>query len=245
VRDISLERDLQAQLRQAHRMEAIGQLCAGVAHDFNNLLQGIISHLELVDDDIVPLPTRGKIGTAIRLAEQGGALVQQLLSFARKQLLLPQDIDLHDFLEDFHRLLSRTLDPRIRIRLRIAPGLKTLWADPNHLRSALLNVTINARDAMLSGGNLILEAEYEGSSEDSVVFRITDTGCGIAPDDLPRVCEPFFSTKSLNGTGLGLSMVHGFAKQSGGDLRIASELGRGTCVEMSLPAHSDRAKAAA
>jgi PAS domain S-box-containing protein len=245
VHDISHERHLQAQLRQAQRLEAIGQLSAGVAHDFNNLLQGIIAHLELVDDDIVAAATREKVGTAIRLAEQGGSLSQRLLSFARKQLLMPQNIDLHDFLEDFCRLLSRTLDPRIRVELRIASDLKTIWADPTHLRSALLNVAINARDAMPSGGLLTIEGGYTGPSQDMVLFRITDTGSGIAPDDLHRVCEPFFSTKGLNGTGLGLSMVHGFVNQSGGDLRIVSTLGKGTAVELSLPAQSAAATTAA
>jgi PAS domain S-box-containing protein len=241
IRDISEERALQAQLSQAQRVEALGQLCAGVAHDFNNLLQGIISHLEMADDDTDPTATQERVGTAIRLAEQGGQLAQQLLSFGRKQLLVPQEIDLHDFLREFARLLSRTLDPRIHLEVRITPEVRTLFADPTHLRTALLNVAINARDAMPSGGHLVLEVGYAGTPSETVVFRVTDTGCGIAPDDLDRVCEPFFSTKGLNGTGLGLSMVHGFVKQSGGDLHISSKLGTGTCVELSLPVHSDLA----
>jgi signal transduction histidine kinase len=159
--------------------------------------------------------------------------------------LIPHDIDLHDFLQDLGRMLSRTLDPRVRVELRVAPELRTLRADPSHLRNALLNLAINARDAMPSGCSLILEAEYAGSVADTVVFRVIDTGCGIDDADLHRVCEPFFSTKGLNGTGLGLSMVHRFAKQSGGDLHIASEPGKGTCVELSLPVHSDQLEPAA
>jgi PAS domain S-box-containing protein len=235
----------EAELRQSQRLEAIGQLCAGVAHDFNNLLQGVISHLELVDDDDVPPGTREKVGVAIRLAEQGGSLAQQLLSFGRKQLLLPQEIEVPKLLVDFSHMLSRTLDPRIKVELSVAPDLGTVWADPTHLRSALLNLAINARDAMPSGGNLRLEADYANSSKDTLVFRIADTGTGIAQDDLNKVCEPFFSTKGLNGTGLGLSMVHGFAKQSGGDLHISSELGKGTRVQLSLPVQRDQQKVAA
>lgn len=245
LQDISCEKQLQAQLRQAQRLEAIGQLCAGVAHDFNNLLQGIISHLEMADEDIDLPDTHENISSAIRLAEQAGSLAQQLLSFGRKQLLVSQEIDLHDFLEQFVHLLARTLDPRIRVQLKVAERIQTLWADPTHLRSALLNLAINARDAMPSGGSLILDVAYGDPSNDTLIFRTIDTGCGIADTDLHRVCEPFFSTKGLNGTGLGLSMVHGFAKQSGGDLHISSKVGQGTCVELVLPAHLDRAKAAA
>jgi PAS domain S-box-containing protein len=245
VQDITRERLLEAELHQAQRLEAIGQLSAGVAHDFNNILQAIMSNLELVEDDTgVPPATAEKVGTAVRLAEQGAELTQQLLSFARKQALRPHLIDLGSFLEDFQRMMARSLDPRINIDLAVEPGL-SVWADKSHLRNALINLAINARDAMVAGGYLRIEASalptaatrepVEGSPEGSAVIRLTDTGTGIPPEHLSKVCDPFFSTKGLNGTGLGLSMVHGFAQQSGGALRITSEVGKGTCVEVRLP----------
>ena len=253
------QRRLQAELDQSRRLEAIGQLSAGIAHDFNNALQGIMANLELVDDDMEIQPaTREYVGTAVRLAEQAGELVHNLLYFARKQLLLPHEVDLDDFLNRFQRLLSRTLDPRIRIEVKSEPGLAPVWVDARHLQTALLNLAINSRDAMPSGGHLRIEAfgncadaasgqagadaDAKGSrtgvgrwTDRCAVIRVSDTGTGIAPKDLARVCEPFFSTKGVKGTGLGLSMVHGFAKQSGGDLRISSEPGKGTSVEVWLP----------
>jgi two-component system, cell cycle sensor histidine kinase and response regulator CckA len=265
VRDITIQRRLEAELDQSARLEAVGQLTAGIAHDFNNLLQGIMANLELVDDDLdVPPATREYVGTAVRLAEQAGELTHSLLSFARKQLLKPNEVDLDDFLGRFQRLLSRTLDPRVRIEVVTEPGRAPVWVDARHLQSALLNLAINARDAMPAGGDLRIEAfsnraaaasEPAGRGADAegfvsrrhrppdrcAVIRLTDTGTGIAPKDLARVCEPFFSTKGLDGTGLGLSMVHGFAKQSGGDLRISSDVGKGTSVEVWLPLVSAQA----
>jgi PAS domain S-box-containing protein len=246
IQDITRERQLEAELRQAQRLEAIGQLSAGVAHDFNNILQAIMSNLESVEDDAgVPPATAEKVDAAVRLAEQGAALTQQLLSFARKQALRPHRIDLGSFLDDFQSMMARSLDPRIKIDLAVEPGL-AVWADESHLRNALINLAINARDAMPAGGYLRIEASVlptvatrepaEGNRSDgSVVIRLTDTGIGIPPEHLSKVCDPFFSTKGLHGTGLGLSMVHGFAQQSGGALRINSEVGKGTCVELWLP----------
>jgi two-component system, cell cycle sensor histidine kinase and response regulator CckA len=252
------QRRLQAELDQSRRLEAVGQLSAGIAHDFNNVLQGIMSNLELVDDDLEVSPAaRENIGSAVRLAEQAGELIHNLLYFARKQLLVPHEVDLDEFLNRFQRLLSRTLDPRIRIEVASEPGLAPVWVDARHLQTALLNLAINSRDAMPSGGNLRIEAlgNYAAAASGQVgagadagsadrrrrwtdrcaIIRVSDTGTGIAPKDLSRVCEPFFSTKGLKGTGLGLSMVHGFAKQSGGDLRISSAPGKGTSVEIWLP----------
>jgi signal transduction histidine kinase len=197
------------------------------------------------DDAGVPPATAEKVDAAVRLAEQGAALTQQLLSFARKQALRPHRIDLGSFLEDFQSMMARSLDPRIKIDLAVEAGL-SVWADSSHLRNALINLAINARDAMPAGGYLRIEASalptaatrepVEGNLDDgSVVIRLTDTGTGIPPEHLSKVCDPFFSTKGLNGTGLGLSMVHGFAQQSGGALRINSEVGKGTRVELWLP----------
>jgi PAS domain S-box-containing protein len=246
VRDITSRRQMQAELDESRRFEAIGQLTAGVAHDFNNLLQGIISNLELIDDDVGVAPaTRECVAFAVRLAERGGEVAHRLLSFSRKQLLVPKALDLDEFLLAFRELLSHTLNPRIRITLEIARGLAPVWIDPAHLQTTLLNLAINARDAMPSGGNLTIEAlgtpdvvavRADSASLDRfAIIRISDTGTGIAADILAKVCEPFFSTKGLNGTGLGLSMAEGFLKQSGGDLRITSKLGKGTCVALWLP----------
>jgi signal transduction histidine kinase len=229
----------------AARMEAIGELTAGVAHDFNNLLQAIISHLELVDDvPAVPVAAREYIGNAIEIAEHGAELIHKLLSFARKHVMRPSEIQPAEFLAGFRDMLSHTLDPRIRLETSAGKDLPPILADATHLHTALLNLAINARDAMPSGGDLRIEAVGpEGADSNLAVIRVTDTGNGMAPDVLARACEPFFSTKGLNGTGLGLSMVHGFAKQSGGDLRIFSEPARGTCVELWLPLAPSRSGA--
>jgi PAS domain S-box-containing protein len=244
VTDISHESRLEAELLQAQRLEAVGQLSAGIAHDFNNILQAIIAHLDLVDDDIEnPVATRGHVERAICIAEQAGELVYRLLSFGRKQLLKPKAINLAEFFTEFHELISHTLSGRIKVETRVDPNLKPVWADPAQLQTAILNLAINARDAMPSGGNLRIESAGRagtatGRIDDAdrfAVIRVSDTGSGIAPEDLKKVCEPFFSTKGPSGTGLGLSMVYGFAKQSGGDLRITSDLGVGTCVEIWLP----------
>jgi signal transduction histidine kinase len=229
----------------AARMEAIGELTAGVAHDFNNLLQAIISHLELVDDvPAVPVAAREYVGNAIEIAEHGAELIHKLLSFARKHVMRPSEIQPAEFLAGFRDMLSHTLNPRIRLEMSVGKDLPPILADATHLHTALLNLAINARDAMPSGGDLRIEAVGpEGADSNLAVIRVTDTGNGMAPDVLARACEPFFSTKGLNGTGLGLSMVHGFAKQSGGDLRIFSEPARGTCVELWLPLAPSRSGA--
>ena len=231
----------------AARMEAIGELTAGVAHDFNNLLQAIISHLELVDDvSAVPVAAREYVGNAIEIAEHGAELIHKLLSFARKHVMRPSEIQPAEFLAGFRDMLSHTLNPRIRLETSVGKDLPPILADATHLHTALLNLAINARDAMPSGGDLRIEAVGpEGADSNLAVIRVTDTGNGMAPDVLARACEPFFSTKGLNGTGLGLSMVHGFAKQSGGDLRIFSEPARGTCVELWLPLAPSRSGAPA
>lgn len=259
AQDITPERQLKSEREQSSRLEAIGQLTAGIAHDFNNLLQAIMGNLELVDDEIEVSPViRDYVGTALRLAEQGGQLAHDLLAFARKQLLSPNEVYLGDFLNRFRQLLTRTLGRRIQIDVMTEAGLAPVWIDARYLQTALLNLALNARDAMPSGGNLRIEALHSGDAATigsmgmasrsrrlvqtahlrrncCAVIRVSDTGSGIAPQNMARLCEPFFSTKGMNGTGLGLSMVHGFVKQSGGDLLITSEPGKGTCVEVWLP----------
>jgi PAS domain S-box-containing protein len=251
VVDITVHRQLETELRRAQRLEAIGQLTAGIAHDFNNLLQGIMANLELLEDEIQNRPAaRESLSAALTIAERGADLTRHLLSYAGRQVLRPKSLDLSAFLTEFQGLLSRTLGPRIRIETMVEPSLPPVWVDTTHLHTALLNLAINARDAMPSGGDLRIEAFSSAAGSDGpkeagmdhmVVIRVSDTGTGIAAEILAKVCEPFFSTKGLNGTGLGLSMVYGFAKQSGGDLSVTSEPGKGTCVQLTLPLVSTHA----
>jgi PAS domain S-box-containing protein len=244
TQDITPEREHMSELEQSRRLEAVAQLTAGIAHDFNNLLQGVMANLELVDDEIAVAPAvRANVASAVRLAEQGGQLAHNLLAFARKQLLSPSEVDLGEFLKRFESLLGRTLDPSIRIDVTCEPGLAPVWIDARYLQTALLHLAINARDAMPAGGTLKIAALGTGSARlvhtshgrRCVVVRVSDSGTGIPPQNMANLCEPFFSTKGVNGSGLGLSMVHGFVKQSGGDLLITSEAGKGTCVEIRLP----------
>lgn len=246
VTDISTERALEAELQRSQRLEAVGQLTAGVAHDFNNLMQGIVGNAELLDDEIQDRPdAQDYVNTILRITRHGADLVRHMLSFSRQQLLRPQSVDLDKFFDAFRSTLSRTLDPRIRLEVAVEPGVPTVWVDPTHLHTALLNLAINARDAMPSGGHLCIEAMTSGISSAGpndgtaanrmAVIRVRDTGTGIPPELMERICEPFFTTKGLQGSGLGLSMVYGFAKQSAGDLRITSRLGDGTCMELWLP----------
>jgi signal transduction histidine kinase len=182
----------------------------------------------------------------VRIAEHGAVLTRHLLSYSRQQVLQPRSLDLHKFFSEFRSAVSRTLDPRIALTITVAPDTLPVFADPTYLHTALLNLAINARDAMSIGGTLRIEAANRppvGWGDDAcadglVGIRVSDTGTGMCPDVLAKACEPFFSTKGLNGTGLGLPMVYGFAKQSGGDLAIESEPGRGTRVRLWLPVSS-------
>jgi signal transduction histidine kinase len=248
VRDISAERQLEGEVRHAQQLEAIGQLTAGVAHDFNNLLQGIIGNLELLQDECCDAAAYELVESVLRIAEHGAVLTRHLLSYSRQQVLQPRLVDLHKFFSEFRSAVSRTLDPRIALSISVAPSTPPVFADPTYLHTALLNLAINARDAMPLGGTLRIEAANSDGPpaglEDSVFpndmvgIWVSDTGTGMSPDVLAKACEPFFSTKGLNGTGLGLPMVYGFAKQSGGDLAIESEPGRGTRVQLWLPVSS-------
>ncbi len=235
VADISTERRLEGEVRHAQRLEAIGQLTAGVAHDFNNLLQGIIGNLELLQDECPETVTHELVESVLRIAEHGAVLTRHLLSYSGQQALQPRLVDLHRFFSEFRSAVSRTLDPRIALSMTVAPGTRPVFADPTYLHTALLNLAINARDAMAGGGTLHIDAANNG---DLVGIQVSDTGTGMGPDVLAKACEPFFSTKGLNGTGLGLPMVYGFAKQSGGDLAIESEPSRGTRVRLWLPVPS-------
>ena len=238
-------------LRQAQKMEAIGQLTGGIAHDFNNLLQGITGGLDLVRKRV----SQGRIGEldrfisgAMTSANRAAALTQRLLAFSRRQPLDPRPVRANLLVGSMEDLLRRTLGERVELELVMSGGLWLTRCDPNQLESAILNLAINARDAMPSGGKLTIEtcnahldAAYAAKQREVrpgqyVCIAVTDTGEGMTPDTVARAFEPFFTTKPIGqGTGLGLSMIYGFARQSDGYAKIYSELGEGATIKLYLP----------
>jgi len=246
-RDVTAQREAEAQLHQAQKMEAVGQLTGGVAHDFNNLLTVVIGSLDWARER-VDVSVQSTLESALRAAERGSSLVRQLLAFSRRQTLVPEALDFTALVSGLEDLLRRTLGGDIEIEMRSSPGLWTAFADRGQVESALLNLVINARDAMPAGGKLTIEtrnvhldADYAASNAevtpgDYVMLAVTDTGAGMPPEVLERAMEPFFTTKEVGkGSGLGLSMIYGFAKQSHGHLKIYSEVGHGTTVRLYLP----------
>jgi PAS domain S-box-containing protein len=240
-------------LRQAQKMEAVGQLTGGLAHDFNNLLTGITGSLELLKTRVA----QGRLGEVDKyiVAAQGAAaraasLTHRLLAFSRRQTLAPVPTDPNRLIADMEEMIRRTTGPAILLETELAEGLWPTLCDPNQLESAVLNLSINARDAMPDGGRLTIETcnvrldEPAARDRDMapghyVVVCVSDTGTGMPPDVVARAFDPFFTTKPIGlGTGLGLSMIYGFARQSGGQVRIASQLGRGTTVRLYLPRHA-------
>jgi PAS domain S-box-containing protein len=244
--DISERLDLERQLRQMQKLEAIGQLTGGIAHDFNNILAIIIGNAELLAKDLErQTDLKDMADQIIGAALRGADLTSRLLAIARKQVLEPVVTDLNAAVRSMAPLLERGLGESVEIVATLTDELWLVEIDPGQLESALLNLAINARDAMPAGGKLTIEtcnvwidAETAGAIKIEegrfAVIAVTDTGCGIAVDDVERVLEPFFSTKG-HGSGLGLSMVFGFAKQSGGHLKIHSELDEGTTVKLYFP----------
>jgi CheY-like chemotaxis protein len=235
-------------LFQAQKLDAIGQLTGGVAHDFNNLLMAVLGSLELVrkrlpyDPRITPL-----LENAVRGAQRGAGLTQRMLAFARKQELRLEAVDLPALIFGMQGFVERTIGPMIRVNLRLPAGLPQVRTDPNQLESALLNLAVNARDAMADGGSLTITARactVDGGMEGLqpgayVCVAVIDSGEGMSEETLARATEPFFTTKGVGkGTGLGLSMVHGLTVQSGGALRLSSRVGEGTSVEIWLPVAS-------
>ncbi|HEX2942351.1 MAG TPA: PAS domain S-box protein, partial [Rhodopila sp.] len=251
--DLSQRREAEARLRQAYKMEAVGQLTSGLAHDFNNLLTGVMGGLELLQLRISRGRTEGLdqyIGMALAAAERAAALTHRLLAFSRRQTLDPKPTDANELIASIGELIGRAAGPSITLETRPAAGLWTTFCDRNQLENALLNLCINARDAMPDGGRLCIATvnaavpEAEASecgmqAGDYVTISVADTGSGMTPDVLANAFDPFFTTKPLGqGTGLGLSMIYGFTRQSGGHVKIESEVGRGTCVTMYLPRHA-------
>jgi PAS domain S-box-containing protein len=245
--DIADRVQLEAQLRQAQKMEAVGRLTAGVAHDFNNLLQAMMGGLELLKDRVGTDPTSSQLlAMSIDAAQRGARLTHHLLAFSRIQVLRPSAIDIAALLRQAVAMLGRTLGPSIVIRAAEDDAGLHAFADPVQLEACILNLAINARDAMRAGGTLTIRAYRTQvgpslASEtlpqgDYAVLAVEDTGVGIPQDVLDKVFEPFFTTKGVGeGSGLGLPMVLGFARQSGGDVRITSAPGQGTRVEVFVP----------
>ena len=250
--ELELERS-RAALFQSQKMEAVGQLTGGLAHDFNNLLTGITGSLDLMAARLA----QGRINELERYitAAQGAAsraatLTHRLLAFSRQQTLEPKAVDANRLVSNMEELIRRTVGPNIAIETVLAAGLWPCFCDPNQLENAILNLSINARDAMPEGGRMTIETantwidqvgaiERDVPTGQYIAICVTDNGAGMPPEVVARAFDPFYTTKPVGkGTGLGLSMIYGFARQSGGHVRIYSEVGRGTTVKIYLPRHA-------
>ncbi|QHG65772.1 PAS domain-containing sensor histidine kinase [Pseudomonas putida] len=243
-------RKIEEALRQSQKMEAVGQLTGGIAHDFNNLLGSIFGALEMAEQRQAEQrhhDTARLLGVARHNAQRAAALVQRLLAFSRQQTLVPQAVDVQQLVAGMGELIASSLDARITFIDQTQSGQWLVQIDPHQLESALLNLCINARDAMPLGGTLRIASEnaqldelqaraLDLTSGAYLHLSVCDNGIGMPADVLQRACEPFFTTKPLGqGSGLGLSIVYGFVRQSGGQLRIASEPGQGACIHLYLP----------
>ncbi|MFN8575044.1 MAG: ATP-binding protein [Gemmatimonadaceae bacterium] len=249
-RDVTVRRQLEEQLRQSQKLEAVGSLAGGVAHDFNNILTVIRGHAGLLADTLSPDDTgQLDLREISRAAERAAALTRQLLAFSRKQVLQPTALDLNDVVTALMSMLRRLIGEHIQIAFEPAPALGIVTADPTQMEQVIVNLVLNARDAMPAGGrvritteNLVLDADGDRErvpdlpTGPCVVLTVSDSGHGVAPEHRERIFEPFFSTKEVGkGTGLGLSTVFGIVKQSGGHITLESEVGRGASFRIYLP----------
>ena len=248
-RDMTDRERTEAQLRQSQKMEAVGLLTGGIAHDFNNILMIILANVDaLQEEQSLASPLRVYLDQIGGAAQRAADLTRQLLAFSRKQALRPTPTDVNELVGGTTRLLRRSLGERIEIATRLALNLWTTNVDHANLEAVLVNLSLNARDAMPDGGRLLVETANVAFDDDDlarnpeavrgdyVMLSVSDTGSGMPPDVLEKVFEPFFTTKEVGkGSGLGLSMVYGFIKQSNGHIKISSEVGRGTAVRLYLP----------
>lgn len=248
IRDLTERNQVESQLRQSQKMEAVGQLTGGLAHDFNNILMLISINVEALMEQEVPPRTRERLEQIEKSAARAAELTQQLLAYSRRQPLRPRLTDLNELVLATSKLLRRTLGDDVEIESVLAGDLWITNVDRTQLETSLVNLSLNARDAMPNGGkllietrNVVLDLDYVAQNPDVAagayaMLAVTDTGTGIPPEALEKVFEPFFTTKEVGrGTGLGLSMVYGFIKQSNGHIKIYSELDRGTSIKMYLP----------
>lgn len=233
ARDVTDRMKLQVRLNQSQRLEAVGRLTAGVAHDFNNLLQTILGGLDLaMEENVSSSDLKEFLQLAMRAGRRGARLTSHLLSFSRQQALKPEVLNVVPLLDDLGRTLSRTLGHSIHVEVVVPAWLPFAYVDAAYLDMALLNLSLNARDAMAGSGVLKIEAFV---SEGRVGIAVSDNGSGMTEDIVARACEPFFTTKGVQGSGLGLSMVQGFVAQSGGEFVIVSEVGTGSVMTLFLP----------
>lgn len=252
--DISERRRLEAQYLQAQKMDAIGRLAGGVAHDFNNLLGVIIGHGDLAESNLDPHhPAAQNLSQILGAAKKASALTRQLLAFGRRQVTNPVVLDLNKLVRDCMQMLKPILREDINISFKEEPSLGMVKADPGHIEQILMNLGVNARDAMPKGGEIIIETSNVELDDNClrevpslspgpyVMLTVRDTGCGIDPEILPHIFEPFFTTKAPGeGTGLGLATVYGIVKQSGGHIRVYSELNRGSAFKVCFPRVEDK-----
>ncbi|MGP6087682.1 ATP-binding protein [Antarctobacter jejuensis] len=257
--DITTQKATEAHLAEAQKLESVGRLTAGIAHDFNNLLAVILGNLELIAESRAEEHSAELIDAAIQATHRGSDLTRKLLAFGRKAALTPELIDSNTIIRDMREVIRRTLPATIEVETVLGAGLSAVEVDRSQFGNALLNLVINARDAMPETGVLTVESanvrldeaycDGHGAELDPgqyVMIAVSDTGSGIKPAELKRVFEPFFTTKPVDkGTGLGLPLVYGFVKQSGGSVQIYSELGEGTTVKMYFPAKGRLARPAA
>jgi PAS domain S-box-containing protein len=249
-RDVTERRRLEEELRQAQKMEAIGKLAGGVAHDFNNLLTAIIGFAAMAEEDELAGPfMRECLGQIRGSGEQAAALTRQLLAFGRRQMLQPVDLDLNHVVDDIHKILRRVIGEDIELVVRLAPDLRPVRIDLSQVQQVIMNLAVNARDAMPHGGRLTISTENvvmrpqaspvtpDLAADAYAALVVEDTGEGVDPAILGHIFEPFFTTKAIGrGTGLGLATVYGIVKQSGGDIQVRSTYGCGTTFTVLLPA---------
>ena len=237
--DITDQKQLEEQLRQSQKMEAVGQLAGGIAHDFNNMLTAISGYAELLaysfeDGD----PRAEDVDQVRKAAAHAAALTRQLLAFSRKQVLLPQRLDVNTVLRDLQPMLARTIGAEVELKTSLEDGLALVETDPDQLAQVVLNMALNGRDAMPTGGSLTITTSAVAlDSCPFVSVEVTDTGTGMDEETRGRAFEPFFTTKDTGkGTGLGLATAYGFVSQSGGRIEIDTTLGEGSTVRVLLPA---------
>jgi signal transduction histidine kinase/CheY-like chemotaxis protein len=256
-KEMQLRQNVESQLIQAQKMEAVGRLAGGVAHDFNNLLTVILGYDEMMREHVKEDPVAVDFAEEIQhAAERATALTNQLLAFSRRQVAVPQVVDLNDVVRGIDKMLRRIIGEDIELRTSLAPELSRVRVDPAHMDQVIMNLAVNSRDAMPQGGSLTLETanveltqEYAGTHlgvvpGSYVMLAVSDTGCGMDAATQTRIFEPFFTTKEKGkGTGLGLSIVYGIVKQNNGEVLVYSEPGKGTAFKIYLPVVGDAAEA--